>query len=366
MPNRITKLIAATTLCALILTVIGGTLAQEPKPIPLVPPGGAQPDPNAPPEGAEVLAKGPVHEAFAVTAEAPLPEPVVAKQPPEPIEELPPDQKPEGDNVQWISGYWDWDEEGERFVWVSGCWRDTPPGRLWVPGSWREVQGGWQWVSGFWQEPSAEQPQQPEITYLPEPPASLEVGPSVAAPTATSFYVPGSWVWRQKYVWRPGVWIEYRAGWVWVPAHFRWTPLGYVFINGYWDYVLAERGVLFAPIVFTRPVRPAFVYTPVYVVSEPALVGALFVRRGRPHYYFGDYFDNRYVTRGFNPWAGREPRSRSASAPGATGATTRCGVTTPTRAAPTATGTRASTTCTSGATPGRWPARRSRSRSRTR
>ena len=44
---------------------------------------------------------------------------------------------------------------------------------------------------------------------------------------------PGSWVWRGKYVWRPGVWIEYRPSWVWVPAHYCWTPLGFVFVEGW-------------------------------------------------------------------------------------------------------------------------------------
>jgi hypothetical protein len=306
MPHKFAKPISALILGALILAAVeAGTAAQEQ--IPLKPPG-APPAADAPaalPEGADVLAKGPVHEAFATTAEAPAPGPVVAKQPPEPVEELPPDQKPEGDNVQWIPGYWSWDEDAEQFVWISGCWRDTPPGRVWVPGSWREVQGGWQWVSGFWQEPSRDQPTQPEIQYLPEPPASLEVGPSAAAPDATSLYVPGSWVWRGRYVWRPGVWVEYRTNWVWVPAHFRWTPLGFVFVEGYWDYALAERGVLFAPVAFTRPVQRTFVYTPVYVVSEPAMLGALFVRRGHAHYYFGDYFDRRYAALGYSPWSGR-------------------------------------------------------------
>ena len=42
------------------------------------------------PEGTEVLARGPVHEAFAVTAEAPAATPVIEKQPPEPIEESAP------------------------------------------------------------------------------------------------------------------------------------------------------------------------------------------------------------------------------------------------------------------------------------
>src|SRR5262249_22806717 len=74
-------------------------------------------------------------------------------------------------------------------------------------------------------------------------------------------------------------------------AGYAWPPAGYVFCDGYWDYPLAHRGVLFAPVVFARPIytRPAYVYTPVYVVSEPCMVGALFVRRGHSHYYFGDY-----------------------------------------------------------------------------
>ena len=42
--------------------------------------------------------------------------PVFANRPPDPVEELPPDQKPDGDNVLWISGYWDWDEEDKEFI----------------------------------------------------------------------------------------------------------------------------------------------------------------------------------------------------------------------------------------------------------
>src|SRR5262245_52140549 len=311
--TKFPKLIPFAVLGGLILAVTAGVVPAQ-QPLPLLPPPG-QPvaqagDPNAQqpalPDGVEALARGPVHEAYASTAEQTTAPPTVPKQPPEPIEELPPDQKPEGDNVQWMPGYWHWDEEAEQFIWISGFWRAVPPGRVWVPGSWREVRGGWQWVQGFWQEPDPRQPQQPEIQYLPEPPPPIEVGPTVPAPTATSFYIPGSYVWRGRYVWRPGFWVEYRPGWVWVPAHFRWTPVGFVFVDGYWDYILAARGVLFAPVVFTRPVhvQPAYVYTPAYVVSEPAMVGALFVRRGWGNYYFGDYFGARYSTIGFSAWCG--------------------------------------------------------------
>jgi hypothetical protein len=333
MPERLLKVLPLGVF-GLLIAVLTADISPAQDPIPLISPGGqppgtpgnplplpapGQPAPPAqadPGDGMEVLSKGPIHEAFASTAELPTAAPIVAKQPPDPIEEMPPDQKPAGDNVQWIPGYWHWDEENSRFMWISGFWRQPPPGRVWVPGSWREARGGWQWAPGFWQEvppPAAQvnQQVQPEIQYLPEPPASVESGPSVAAPTTTSFYVPGAWVWRGRYVWRPGVWVEYRANWVWVPAHYRWTPAGYVFIDGYWDYPLATRGTLFAPVVFVQPVyaRPAFVYTPVYVVSEPCMVGALFVRRGHGCYYFGDYYDPGYATVGYTAWCGTYTRN---------------------------------------------------------
>ena len=326
MTERLLKALPLGVFGSLLAVLTAGFVpAQEP--IPLVPPGQpvpiplplpgqpAQPAQPAQGDGIEVLAKGPVHEAFAATAEAPTASPVVAKQPPDAIEELPPDQKPEGDNVQWLPGYWSWEEETSKYIWISGFWRQPPPGRVWVPGSWREARGGFQWVSGFWQPVVAQQPQQvqqqPEVEYLPEPPATIEVGPTVPAPNATSFYVPGSWVWRGKYMWRPGVWVAYRPSWVWSPARFQWTPAGYVFIEGYWDYPLATRGVLFAPVVFSNTVivRPGFVYTPVYVVSEPCMVGALFVRRGHGHYYFGDYYEPGYATLGYSAWCGTYTRT---------------------------------------------------------
>ncbi len=97
----------------------------------------AQPSPSNAEQGVQVLTRGPVHEAFAetVTFDA-EPGIVVPKAPPAAIEELPPDQKPEGANVSWIPGYWAWDDERNDFLWVSGIWRDLPPGRQWLPGYW--------------------------------------------------------------------------------------------------------------------------------------------------------------------------------------------------------------------------------------
>ncbi len=257
-----------------------------------------------PTQGVEVLARGPIHEAFAATLEVQTGASVtVAKAPPDAIEELPPDQKPAGDNVQWIPGYWHWDEERTDFIWISGFWRVPPPNRVWVAGSWREARTGFLWVHGFWQEARVERT---EIEYLPPPPAAIEVAPSIPAPSETHIYVPGSWVWRNRYVYRPGVWIDHNPGWIWVSSHYRWTPAGYIFIDGYWDFPLADRGVLYAPVYVQRSAyyQPSFVYTPVVVVNVPGLFTSLFVRRGYGSYYFGDYYDNRYSQGGYSAWCG--------------------------------------------------------------
>src|SRR5262245_62680317 len=61
-----------------------------------------EPQPGEP----EVLTRGPIHEAYATSPSAtPQPGPIAQKAPPQPIEELPPEQKPEGD-VVFIPGYW--------------------------------------------------------------------------------------------------------------------------------------------------------------------------------------------------------------------------------------------------------------------
>ena len=275
-------------------------------------PAPAQPPAGPMPGGVEVLARGPVHEAYALPADQPAgPGMVAPRQPPEPIEELPPDQKPEGENVQWIPGYWQWDEELKDFIWVSGFWRVPPPDRVWVPGGWRQAGEGWQWTGGFWNQFGARAqpgvPPQAQFDYLPQPPPSIEAGPAVPAPADDSVYVPGTWVPQQeRFVWRTGYWMDHRPGWVWTPACYRWTPAGCVFVDGYWDYPLADRGVLFPPVHIAPEVysAPAFAYTPAYAVREECLVGALFVRRGWGSYHFGDYFGERYVQAGYTPWCG--------------------------------------------------------------
>jgi hypothetical protein len=219
----------------------------------------------------EVLARGPMHEAFAAPATSESTSArLVAKEPPEPIEEMLPEMKPAGDKVAWVPGYWNWDAETANFVWISGVWRAVPPGRTWIPGNWQKVDGGWQWTAGYWGIQDAK-----ETVYLPPPPKTLERGPTSPAPDANATYVPGSWVYLDnRYVWQAGSWITYKTVWVRMPASYRKTPAGYVFVPGYWDQPLISRGVLFAPVRFANVSGKKIVYRPTYAIRPDFLLVA--------------------------------------------------------------------------------------------
>jgi hypothetical protein len=253
-----------------------------------------------PEDSIEIQTSGPIHEAFAIPLTTDLPESIVVKQkPPEPIEELPPTQRPDGSNVVWIPGYFGWDEQRNDFLWISGFWRDVPPGRVWVSGYWTEAAEGYQWVPGFWT--SAEQNQ---VTYLPQPPEMIERGPTIEQPSPDHFWVPGHWSWvSDHYAWRTGYWSRIHPDWVWIPAHYIWCPSGYIFVDGYWDYPVVRRGMLFAPAYFNPVVyHRRYYYTPSIVWSAHLLTRHLWVRPAYYHYYFGDYYDDRFVDFGYRPW----------------------------------------------------------------
>jgi|GEM_PF-1592622 len=252
-------------------------------------------------QGMEVLTRGPIHEAFAdVSVDEAHPGSVISRSVPEPINEIPPEFRPEGDHVEWISGYWSWDDDQNDFIWVSGIWRDVPPGRQWIPGYWMAVAGGNQYISGFWTDI-----EQKETVYLPPPPTPLQTGPSSPSASLYQEWIAGHWVWIDgRYAWQAGYWLDERPNMVWIPAHYVWTPRGFVFVRGYWDYHFARRGVLFAPRYYARPFyrNHGYYYTPRIVLDIDTIYLSLFIRRSSHHYYFGDYYDDRYVRRGFHPW----------------------------------------------------------------
>lgn len=270
----------------------------------------------------EVLARGPIHEAFATaTGHEAQPTFVVPRQPPEEIRELPPELTAKDASERpysWIPGYWFWDEERNDFIWISGVWRVEPQGRKWMPGYWVEESDGWRRVTGFWSVAGTE-----EFNYVQRPPLSLENGPTSPQPSDNQFWVPGVWTQQPQneiavsdpwavntfdtgihppvnleYQWRPGYWNEYRDDYVWVPDHYVSTPSGCVFVTGYWDYVLPARGELYAPIFCPEPV---VTYQPTCPVQTSNLLIHMFVASNQSCYWFGDYYDVAYRDRGFYP-----------------------------------------------------------------
>ena len=249
----------------------------------------------------EALDAGPVHEAFAELVTLDQNNGMVAPTaPPEPINEIPPEVRPEGTNVEWFPGYWSWSEDINDFIWISGVWRDVPPGQQFVPGYWNETPEGWTWVSGFWTNDT-----QDELAYLPQPPATLETAPTYPQPADDYFWVPGCWQYRNSnYAWQAGFWTRGYSNWVWVPNRYRYTPRGYVYLGGYWDYPLARRGYLFSPVRYRRPIyrNVGYRYTPYRWVNTSLLLSRLFMAPNRGHYYYGNYASPRYAAAGYRPW----------------------------------------------------------------
>jgi hypothetical protein len=252
--------------------------------------------------GAQELLRGPIHEAFAQPVIFdPKPGMIAPRKPPQSIEEQIPDQKPEGDNVIWINGYWSYDKERDDFIWVTGIWRAVPPDRSWVPGYWHDEKKDYRWVPGFWSMADAS-----ATEYLPKPPDSLESGPPdpttvKGVKTEEAIWAPGMWVWRtNKYYWRPGFWVEGKPDWIWSPAQYTWSPSGYVFNEGYWDHSIQQRGLLFTPVQFARGSTPT-TYAPSVVVDVNTISKNMFVNPAHQHYYFGDYYDPKHLEAGIYP-----------------------------------------------------------------
>jgi hypothetical protein len=89
-----------------------------------------------------------------------------------------------------------------------------------------------------------------------------------------------------------------------MPPHYVWTPSGYLFVAGYWDHPVANRGLMFAPVYYPQPVyaQPGFVFTPSISIMGPAVTANLFVSAGSNQYLFGNYYAQSFVGVGITPW----------------------------------------------------------------
>ena len=252
-----------------------------------------------PEPGVQVAEQGPIHEGFAQPGAQTMGKDLVApKAPPPPVPELPPETKPAGNDVRWVPGYWMWEDNKKDFTWVSGFWRDVPPGREWSPGEWKKQGDQYKYEHGFWKPTSVNQWR----VDLPEPPKPLNVEPTTSAPYQGMTWIPGGWVYNDntdQYAWQPGYWANSPGNMVYQPGQYRMTPNGYAYVPGYWDYCLEDRGLLYAPVYFSRPLwnTPGWYYRPQYALNvgfgtgwgNGAFFTSLSIGPGFGSYYYGPY-----------------------------------------------------------------------------
>jgi hypothetical protein len=83
-------------------------------------------------------------------------------------------------------------------------------------------------------------------------------------------------------------------------------------VGGYWDVPFEERGLVFAPIYFPRPLwvsNPNWFFYPRTVIGTDFVMESFFVGPRR-HYYFGNYYGPKWQDRGFTPWVTHAPKVR--------------------------------------------------------
>ena len=231
----------------------------------------------------------------------PQPTQAVPGEPPQPINEVPADVRPDSPDAEWLPGYWGWDAESKQFVWISGSWRLPPPGTRWVPGYWTAGAAGAQRVPGFWVAADTQQ-----VSYLPAPPAYQDEGVDPASPPSPDvFWVPGYWAWANgKYGWEAGYWARMVQNWMWIAARLRmdaeWLrfcrrPLG-----------LSDRPAwnAFQPRGFSNSALSAgeFQLQP-WLPRRPGAARGQFVRRsGLPGLLLWRLLRTQYAQAGIYPW----------------------------------------------------------------
>jgi len=223
-------------------------------------------------DGVEPLQKGPVHEAFIVKEVGSVIYQAVPMEPPAEIQEQ--TTKRPSEEYKWISGYWSWSQDQGDYIWISGVWRRSPPGHQWIKGHWQHFDEGWVWIHGFWSTNDIS-----TLQYIDEAPKDPIDEKVVPAPSSDYFWVNGYWEYDftdKEYEWIRGKWQPFDASWIYVPAHYIWRQEGYVFVDGFWDWPLDERGVAYASVQIDPSIRANVVFEPSVVLSSEYMIQHLF------------------------------------------------------------------------------------------
>lgn len=220
--------------------------------------------------GIRPKAISPIHEAFAVQENDEVILISTKNEPPAPIKEKIPPQP--DSSLHWISGYWQWSTMDDDFVWVSGTWRRPPTGHRWISGHWKK-NGDAVWVRlpGFWIKSSEN-----ELQYLPKmPPEPISDWPIMTG--ENTFWVKGHWeCCSEGYVWVEGYEASIVPGFVYSSSRYVWSESGerngYVFIEGFYDWSLEDRGFAYPSVTAVSRNQENIVYEPEHLRVQELLV----------------------------------------------------------------------------------------------
>ncbi|UUO08222.1 hypothetical protein M4951_07850 [Blastopirellula sp. J2-11] len=162
------------------------------------------------------------------------------------------------DGLSFIPGYWSFEPVEQKFVWVTGVLRRAPQGMEWVAGSWLSSENGFIRTAGYWKVTG-------EIKSLAEQGPHEIIAPVARVATAT----------------------------------------GVVKTVRHLDYLLEDRGILFAPIDAST-LSMSQPNTVSITLTEPILIRNLllhlFVDRANDRFYFGDYYGETGKSLGLIAW----------------------------------------------------------------
>ena len=249
-------------------------------------------DPNV-----EVMTRGPVHEAYAVPVSAGQTAGVIVpKQPPAPIEEVPPDMKPEGAERRLDSRLLELGRRtqgfhlGQRRV-ARAAARLPLDARLLAGGAGPGVPVGFRLLDAG---PCAK-----KRPIMPSRHKASRPGPPVRRPARTISGSPATGNGRG-----PLCLAARLLGGAASPIGSGCRRL-ITGVRGAGSMCLAigiirwsAAGWSFRPSIS----RPVAVYRPAVCLDVGVFSFSLFCRPGYGHYYFGDYYDDRYVAFGIRPW----------------------------------------------------------------
>lgn len=250
---------------------------------------------------AQVMMRGPIHEAFVrLTPRVPVEPAIIPHQPPGDLKEKIPATVRKAKDLAWVPGYWAWDGLQHKFNWVSGTLRRAPVGRKWLSGSWRKTKNGYQRLAGAWI------PVDEKVAFvtakLPRGAVTDEV-PGIGK--IDRLQIPGGWMpVNGKLVWRKARSVRFDPKRVWTPSRMLRTANGWRFVSGFYDHRLTERGQLFAPVQFADgiAIRSGFRLPRATELSVPKVFRHIFIDARTGEFRFGDYY-RRVADSDLKPWA---------------------------------------------------------------